>query len=61
LSDRLKHAGIKTVSIARLQDLAAQAASRAGAACIVANHDSRVVALQQYRDGTIIDVLREVR
>lgn len=61
LSDRLKHAGIKTVSIAKLHDLATQAARRTGTADIVVNHDSRVVALQQYRDGTIIDVLREVR
>ncbi|SAL57477.1 Citrate lyase alpha chain [Caballeronia humi] len=60
LLDRLERTGIKTLPIARLHDLATAAAHRAGTADIVAKHDSRVVALQQYRDGTIIDVLREV-
>lgn len=59
--DRLERAGIKTLPIATLHDLSAEAALRAGTASIVANHDSRVVAMQQYRDGSFIDVLREVR
>jgi citrate lyase subunit alpha/citrate CoA-transferase len=57
LADMLKSAGIETVSIARLHDLAMEGAGKAERPAPPVD-DAPVVALQQYRDGSIIDVVR---
>ena len=59
LRDRLAAAGLPLVDIARLRDLAARETggvrSRAG------TRGGRIVAVVEYRDGTVIDVVRERR
>ncbi|RQS42918.1 citrate lyase subunit alpha [Burkholderia sp. Bp8986] len=56
LADRLATAGVKLVPLAKLYDLA-----RADMAVpILPARGGRIVALQQYRDGSVIDVLTEV-
>jgi citrate lyase subunit alpha/citrate CoA-transferase len=51
--------GIKVVPIARLHDLSHTDAVSAPRIDAVAQGKKRIVALQQYRDGTVIDVLRQ--
>ena len=60
LADQLRAGGITVVPIARLYDLAREASA---ARQILKPRDSsaRVIALQQYRDGSIIDVIRATR
>ncbi|WP_264166518.1 citrate lyase subunit alpha [Burkholderia cenocepacia] len=58
LADALSRAGIDVVPIARLHDLAAEAAEGSGRDRAAEHRVRRIVALQQDRDGTIIDVLR---
>lgn len=59
LSERLRAAGIPLVPIEQLREAAARAAvglpeeSRAA--------DGRIVAVVEYRDGTVIDVVRQIR
>jgi citrate lyase subunit alpha/citrate CoA-transferase len=60
LADRLRVAGIALVPIARLHDLAREA-SVARQILKPRDASTRVVALQQYRDGSIIDVIRATR
>ncbi|WP_336490467.1 citrate lyase subunit alpha [Methylobacterium nigriterrae] len=55
LSDRLARAGIPMVSI---DDLAARAARLAGPPVAPPDPDGRIVAVVEYRDGTVIDVVR---
>ncbi|WP_321797629.1 citrate lyase subunit alpha [Caballeronia sp. J97] len=57
LADMLKSAGIDTVSIARLHDLAIEASGE-DRRPTRAIDDAPVIALQQYRDGSIIDIVR---
>jgi len=57
LACMLKSAGIKTLSIARLRDLAMEGAGESQR-LIRPDDEAPVVALQQYRDGSIIDVVR---
>ena len=57
LACMLKSAGIETVSIACLRDLAMQGAGESQR-LIRPDDEAPVVALQQYRDGSIIDVVR---
>jgi citrate lyase subunit alpha/citrate CoA-transferase len=52
----LVDAGIEVVPIERLRDLAAASATRAH----VGRAEGRVVAVVEYRDGTVIDVVRAV-
>jgi citrate lyase subunit alpha/citrate CoA-transferase len=56
LADRLASAGIPLVPIARLHDLANADLPEAARPA----DNGRIVALQQYRDGSVIDVLTEV-
>jgi citrate lyase subunit alpha/citrate CoA-transferase len=56
LRERLVDAGIDVVPIERLRDLAAASASRAP----MTRADGRVVAVVEYRDGSVIDVVRAV-
>lgn len=56
LRGRLVDAGIEVVPIERLRDLAAASATRAH----VGRAEGRVVAVVEYRDGTVIDVVRAV-
>ena len=56
LAARLLAAGVKVVPIARLYDLAQTDAAPVPRA----DQTKKIVALQQYRDGTVIDVLRQV-
>jgi citrate lyase subunit alpha/citrate CoA-transferase len=53
LADRLRAAGVKVVPISRLYDLSQTDAHPSTSAL---NKD-KIVAIQQYRDGTVIDVL----
>ncbi|CAB3743798.1 Citrate lyase alpha chain [Paraburkholderia sediminicola] len=59
LKDRLIAAGIPVVSIERLRDFAAAGSGSCCETRLI--DDGRVVALQQYRDGTVIDVIRQTR
>ncbi|WP_244196905.1 citrate lyase subunit alpha [Paraburkholderia hospita] len=54
LADRLRSAGLPVVGIERLYDFANEGAT----ATVRPIEDERIVALQEYRDGTIIDVIR---
>ena len=56
LHDRLSHAGLAPVPIADLHRLAQQQATRAPAR----RTDGDIVALSEYRDGTISDVVRNI-
>ncbi|MFL9989014.1 citrate lyase subunit alpha [Paraburkholderia sediminicola] len=56
LADRLATAGINVVPIARLHDLANADTQRP----VSPASSGRIVALQQYRDGSVIDVLTKV-
>ncbi|SMG60714.1 citrate lyase subunit alpha [Paraburkholderia susongensis] len=58
LIEALTQARIPLLSISRLHDLSLMAAGRTKAEQPATDQDNRIVALQQYRDGTIIDVLR---
>ena len=55
IADRLHQAGLPVVSIDRLRDLAKRQASGAAPAPV----GERVVAVVEYRDGTVIDVVRQ--
>jgi citrate lyase subunit alpha / citrate CoA-transferase len=56
LRDRLAAAGVKLVHIDHLKAMAAEGASRPKQAL----DDRRIVAVVEYRDGTVIDVVRAV-
>jgi citrate lyase subunit alpha/citrate CoA-transferase len=58
LTERLREAGVNVVPIARLLDLAR--ADTTPISHTSADTNDRIVALQQFRDGTVIDVLRAV-
>jgi citrate lyase subunit alpha/citrate CoA-transferase len=57
-------AGMKVVPIARLRELArSEAKSQGECECggnAASNVGKRIVAVQQYRDGSVIDVVRQV-
>ncbi len=56
LGERLVAAGVRVLPIERLRDIAAKAATRPAQAL----DDGRIVAVVEYRDGTVIDVVRAV-
>jgi citrate lyase subunit alpha/citrate CoA-transferase len=55
LADRLKAAGVNVVPISRLHDLSQMDAHQPTRTM----GSDRIVALQQYRDGSVIDILRQ--
>jgi len=59
LRDRLVSAGIEVLTIEQLHARALDA-SRSVAASDLQRRDSRVVGVVQYRDGSVIDVIRQV-
>jgi len=59
LMDRLVSAGIRVVPIQRLFDLANDGSATRPPQDASAD-ERRIVAIQEYRDGTVIDVLRQV-
>ena len=59
LAARLVAAGVNVVPLARLHDLSQTDASPRLRADAAVEQAKRIVALQQYRDGTVIDVLRQ--
>jgi citrate lyase subunit alpha/citrate CoA-transferase len=59
LAARLVSAGVNVVPLARLHDLSQTDASPMLRADAAADQAKKIVALQQYRDGTVIDVLRQ--
>jgi len=59
LMDRLVSAGIHVVPIQRLFDLANDGSATAQGN-VTAGDDRKIVGIQEYRDGTVIDVLRQV-
>ncbi|WP_233887997.1 citrate lyase subunit alpha [Paraburkholderia flagellata] len=58
LLETLAGARIPMLSIARLHDLSIEAAGKVSTEMPNVEESKRIVALQQYRDGTIIDVVR---
>jgi len=60
LRDRLITFGIDVVPIQKLFDLANNENRKSFTRDVCETDDRRIVALQEYRDGTIIDVLRQV-
>jgi citrate lyase subunit alpha/citrate CoA-transferase len=65
LIDRLVHAGVRVVPIRRLFEMASDGAPTkharsASGSCDEERTDQRIIAVQEYRDGTVIDVLRQV-
>lgn len=54
---RLEAAGIPVIAMHRLRDLAAQLTK--GAARCPVNRTARIVAVVEYRDGTVIDIVRQ--
>ncbi|MCX7645116.1 MAG: citrate lyase subunit alpha [Rhodobacteraceae bacterium] len=56
LADRLRHAGLPLVSIEALAAKAAAAAERPAPAA----PEGRIVAISEYRDGTVTDVIRAI-
>jgi citrate lyase subunit alpha/citrate CoA-transferase len=59
LAARLVAAGVNVVPLARLHDLSQTDVSPMLGADAAAGQAKKIVALQQYRDGTVIDVLRQ--
>jgi citrate lyase subunit alpha/citrate CoA-transferase len=59
LAARLVAAGVNVVPLARLHDLSQTDASPGLRADAAIEQAKKIVALQQYRDGTVIDVLRQ--
>ena len=59
LAARLVSAGVNVVPLARLHDLSQTDASPKPRADAAVDQAKRIVALQQDRDGTVIDVLRQ--
>lgn len=59
LRDRLQVAGIQVVTIEQLHDLAQSLATKE-LANATPQTDSRIVAVVEYRDGTVIDVIKQV-
>ena len=56
LRDRLRAGGVDVVPIEALKDMSARGATTS----VARNAGERVVAVVEYRDGTVIDVVREV-